>query len=563
MKIWYLQWRHVNKRERHREFPLAKSFFTIGRSPDNDLQLDDASISRVHAILRKHPDGVLVEDADSVNGVVIDGKPLPRALVKPGESFDLGDFQFAVVKHSMNQETQRREVVVPVAAVAEDEADSEDAAQTVQAPLVEEAEVPETPLNGPHLAELDAVGNLERRIELKGSHLRVGRSKQCDIRLTDRRVSRHHADLYFEHEQWRLVDQGSGNGIALPKGKVAELLLEPGMRFCLGGTWFVYLDGDESEADTLVRDIPKWVDETTGDLVLADIEEALGKPAADEFGTVRSADVAVGAATVRSGDVAVGGATVRSGDVAVGAATVRSADVARQDDGGSRSGLSQEEFLKEGEPCHACAKKLTEGAAYCGNCGVPTLHGVARQQRRRERGLWALLLAWVCLGGGLLFWAWGFPGATQLTAASGLPFGYVIGGVFALLAFVYHAAIMHRLAYQMDLHLGGLEWLPVLNVLALTKLAHLRNRWAILLLLPGVQVAVYTFVWWRVAYYRRKPRWLSLLVLIPVFGLFVPLFLAQEAEPVTDETMRNSCSNCGAQAKRHDRFCGGCGYPRA
>lgn len=48
--------------------------FVIGRSPECQLSLDDALVSRRHAILVVNADGVYIEDLGSRNGVLLNGK---------------------------------------------------------------------------------------------------------------------------------------------------------------------------------------------------------------------------------------------------------------------------------------------------------------------------------------------------------------------------------------------------------------------------------------------------------------------------------------------------------
>jgi len=45
-----------------------------------------------------------------------------------------------------------------------------------------------------------------------GSSYLVGRDPECDIALTDARVSWHHAVLQMEDRRWVLADNGSTNG---------------------------------------------------------------------------------------------------------------------------------------------------------------------------------------------------------------------------------------------------------------------------------------------------------------------------------------------------------------
>src|SRR5262245_29709421 len=54
--------------------PLQRSVTTIGRGVDNDVVLDDASVSRNHARVIRGPEGFTVEDLDSFNGTTLNGR---------------------------------------------------------------------------------------------------------------------------------------------------------------------------------------------------------------------------------------------------------------------------------------------------------------------------------------------------------------------------------------------------------------------------------------------------------------------------------------------------------
>ena len=63
-----------------RVYPLVKPVTTIGRSPDNDIVLDDASVSRHHARVVRNAEGFHLEDLNSFNGTTIGRPHLPRRL---------------------------------------------------------------------------------------------------------------------------------------------------------------------------------------------------------------------------------------------------------------------------------------------------------------------------------------------------------------------------------------------------------------------------------------------------------------------------------------------------
>lgn len=48
----------------------------VGRASSNDICLDSASVSKLHARLHESPDGLAISDADSRNGTLLNGKPV-------------------------------------------------------------------------------------------------------------------------------------------------------------------------------------------------------------------------------------------------------------------------------------------------------------------------------------------------------------------------------------------------------------------------------------------------------------------------------------------------------
>lgn len=73
-------------------FPLRGNRVTIGRAPDNDIQItSDLSVSRQHAVLELSPDGWRVRDLRSSNGTFINGARVTTlAKLQPGDSIVMG-----------------------------------------------------------------------------------------------------------------------------------------------------------------------------------------------------------------------------------------------------------------------------------------------------------------------------------------------------------------------------------------------------------------------------------------------------------------------------------------
>ncbi|HQV29183.1 MAG TPA: FHA domain-containing protein [Thermoflexales bacterium] len=72
------------------ETPLRGPVTTIGRDPDNDIQLDHPRVSRRHARVETGPAGVALADMGSSNGTRVDGVKIDRYALTGGEGIRIG-----------------------------------------------------------------------------------------------------------------------------------------------------------------------------------------------------------------------------------------------------------------------------------------------------------------------------------------------------------------------------------------------------------------------------------------------------------------------------------------
>lgn len=72
-----------------REYPLDKERISVGRKAHNDIQMDDPTVSGEHAVflVLQH---VYVEDRNSTNGVILNGKKVSRRQLNHGDVINIG-----------------------------------------------------------------------------------------------------------------------------------------------------------------------------------------------------------------------------------------------------------------------------------------------------------------------------------------------------------------------------------------------------------------------------------------------------------------------------------------
>lgn len=77
---------------------LPAGVTTVGRHPDNDIFLDDITVSRHHCRFVSGPGGLEVEDSESTNGTYVNGDRAERSPLAPGDEVMIGKFHLIVAR---------------------------------------------------------------------------------------------------------------------------------------------------------------------------------------------------------------------------------------------------------------------------------------------------------------------------------------------------------------------------------------------------------------------------------------------------------------------------------
>lgn len=75
---------------------LRQGEFTLGRAYDNDLSIQNSTISLYHAKIYTYLTASYIEDLDSTNGTYVDGKRIKKHVIKPGHVIALGEYELVV-----------------------------------------------------------------------------------------------------------------------------------------------------------------------------------------------------------------------------------------------------------------------------------------------------------------------------------------------------------------------------------------------------------------------------------------------------------------------------------
>jgi len=71
---------------------------TIGRSPDNDIFLDDVTVSRKHAVLVQSGGEIQIEDLGSLNGTFVNRRRIDSAArLESGDEVQIGKYRLSFI----------------------------------------------------------------------------------------------------------------------------------------------------------------------------------------------------------------------------------------------------------------------------------------------------------------------------------------------------------------------------------------------------------------------------------------------------------------------------------
>jgi hypothetical protein len=75
------------------QYLLEKSVTSAGRSPDCDIYLDDATVSRRHVEFRVQNGGVKLVDLDSLNQTYVNQDAVNSVILTDGDEIQIGKFR--------------------------------------------------------------------------------------------------------------------------------------------------------------------------------------------------------------------------------------------------------------------------------------------------------------------------------------------------------------------------------------------------------------------------------------------------------------------------------------
>lgn len=165
------------------------SEITIGRLSTNDIVISNNAVSKNHARITYKDEGFYIEDLNSTNGIYLNGVKVSKGKITPNDK----------IKISQNFELKWSDIISAF--------QNKKPKRTTSPPI----------------------------FEISKSEIKIGRHSDNDIVIDNIRVSRHHARIIKEGEDWFIEDLGSSNGTFVNGKKIKKALVSDKDSVLIGG----------------------------------------------------------------------------------------------------------------------------------------------------------------------------------------------------------------------------------------------------------------------------------------------------------------------------------------
>jgi pSer/pThr/pTyr-binding forkhead associated (FHA) protein len=88
------------------EYNMNKERYTIGRLPDNDIRIDNPSVSGHHSLIINILNDSFLEDLNSTNGTYVNGKLIKKHAMQHGDVITVGHHQLRFVDSQSGDSAQ-------------------------------------------------------------------------------------------------------------------------------------------------------------------------------------------------------------------------------------------------------------------------------------------------------------------------------------------------------------------------------------------------------------------------------------------------------------------------
>jgi pSer/pThr/pTyr-binding forkhead associated (FHA) protein len=196
---------------------------TIGRLPENDIVIDNLSVSRKHAVIHSVRSGYVVRDLGSKNGTLLNGEKVENGELQGGDTITIGKYEIAFQVTTGEEgpsDTLDQTVIIPRFHGGNGTKKEESVIEKVTFPrLYRRSEQEEYPIEGDSLV--------------------IGKSKESDIRLKGLFAPRVKVNIHRDGPDWIMETDGS-RSVRVNGEKMEEKVLQEEDLIAIGSEEFVF-----------------------------------------------------------------------------------------------------------------------------------------------------------------------------------------------------------------------------------------------------------------------------------------------------------------------------------
>ena len=108
--------------------------------------------------------------------------------------------------------------------------------------------------------------------------------------------------------------------------------------------------------------------------------------------------------------------------------------------------------------------------------------------------------------------------------SSGLSMGFSF--FFGLAFYIYMALAVMTIAQKTKTKHPWLAWIPIVNIFYVFHVGGKSAWYTLLLIIPIVNLIMMIWIWMKIAERRNKPNYWGIFMIIPLFNIVVPGYLA-------------------------------------
>ena len=229
-------------------FPLDQDQVLIGRGEEADIHLDELSISRRHCIVRREPDGYVIEKISRVSPLLVNGVEVVRARLYTGDQIQVGPhFLFFVSGRAADAK--------PAGSASEDR--SVGSAEPTDMPdddrTMFNAELLHQEL-GARLVVDDPSGRTDSFLLIKKRTM-VGRSSEADVHLDDPSVSRNHCVVEKGEDGYYAIRLSSVSPVLVNHEDIERRRLYSGDQIQLGAKVLSFMSDNPDDSRALAKTV--------------------------------------------------------------------------------------------------------------------------------------------------------------------------------------------------------------------------------------------------------------------------------------------------------------------